>query len=265
MKFESIYHKTSIVVSAQQSFLQSDAKELDQLRAVVTSLRKEISSLNNRVGDALGTGSASSQNYSIPSSSISNKSVWNDKGRLNSLIKKSINETTINQVVMRQVAKAYATVGNDRDSVCSILKAINIPIPQKLAIRRLSQNQLSSPAWLKVTSTPDFVKSVLKAAPKLRHIQSFSKVFLRSDIGPSEGVLQNKLRDECCSRRINDPLRIHIVRGGRIISFRKKEVVKHLVNSLVDQISSSSVVACTSELVPNSGPSPLCENVSLTL
>ncbi|KAI0988790.1 hypothetical protein GJ496_005216 [Pomphorhynchus laevis] len=201
---------------------------------------------------------------------------------------------------MRQVAKAYATVGeaskgdltsidirnalrkdaqrqhnlivvnlsdsgNDRDSICSILKAINIPIPQKLAIRRLPQNQLSSPAWLKVTSTPNFVKFVLKAAPKLRHIQSFSRVFLRSDIGPSERVLQTKLRDECRSRRINDPLRIHIVRGGRIISFRKKEVVKPLVNSLVDQISSSSVAACSSELVPNSGPSPLCENVSSTL
>ncbi|KAI0979262.1 hypothetical protein GJ496_010171 [Pomphorhynchus laevis] len=60
--------------------------------------------------------------------------------------------------------------GNDRDNDCSILKAINIPIPLKLAIRRLPQNQLSSPAWLKVISTPDFVKSVLKAAPKLRHI-----------------------------------------------------------------------------------------------
>ncbi|KAI0979261.1 hypothetical protein GJ496_010172 [Pomphorhynchus laevis] len=64
-----------------KSSLQSDDKELDQLRAVVTSLRKEIPSLNKRVGDALGTGAASSQNYSIPSSSVSNISVWNDKGR----------------------------------------------------------------------------------------------------------------------------------------------------------------------------------------
>ncbi|KAI0988314.1 hypothetical protein GJ496_009839 [Pomphorhynchus laevis] len=246
------------------------SEKLDQLRAVVTSLRNEISNLNKRVGDALGTGAASSQNYSIPSSSVSNISVWNDKGRLNSLIKKSINETTINRVVMRQVATAYAikclekdaqrqhylivvnlsNSGNDRYSVCSILKAINIPILQKLVIRRLPQNELSSLAWLKVTSTPDFVKSVLKAAPKLRHIQSFSGVFLRSDIGPSERVLQNKLRDECRSRRINDPLRIHIVRGDSIIFFRKKEVAKPLVNSLVDQISSSSVAACSSELVP---------------
>ncbi|KAI0985914.1 hypothetical protein GJ496_009242, partial [Pomphorhynchus laevis] len=245
----SNYSVISVPRRLSREYLSQDfhsVKELDQLRAVVISLRKENSSLNKRVGDALGTGAASSQNYSIPSSSVSNISVWNYKGRLNSLIKKWINETTINQVVMRQVAKAYATVGeaskgdlssidirnalrkdaqrqyklivvnlsdsgNNRDSVCSILKAINIPIPQKLEIRRLPQNQLSSPAWLKVISTPDFVKSVLKAAPKLRHIQSFSRVFQRSDIGPSERVLQHKLRDECRSRRINDPLRIHIV------------------------------------------------------